>query len=94
MTDAMLAKAQEIQPKTSIALRKWWRNRATIEAGDLTVGNILTAMPFGNALAIVEISGEDIKATLEHGVSADEREGGGLKENGAFLHVGWNAVHI
>ena len=87
MTDAMLAKAQEIQPKTSIALQNGGGIRASIEAGDLTVGNILTAMPFGNALAIVEVSGADLKATLEHGVSADEREGGGLKENGAFLHV-------
>ncbi len=87
MTDAMLAKAKEIEPKTSIALQNGGGIRATIPAGDITVGNVLKAMPFGNALAIVEVSGADLKATLEHGVSADQREGGGLKENGAFLHV-------
>ncbi|WP_203248483.1 5'-nucleotidase C-terminal domain-containing protein [Sporosarcina beigongshangi] len=87
MTDAMLAKAQEIEPKTAIALQNGGGIRATIPAGDITVGDVLKAMPFGNALAIVEISGADLKATLEHGISADVREGGGLKENGAFLHV-------
>ncbi|CAM3133343.1 5'-nucleotidase C-terminal domain-containing protein [Filibacter tadaridae] len=87
MTDAMLAKAKQVQPKTSIALQNGGGIRASIPAGDITVGNVLKAMPFGNALAIVEISGADLKATLEHGLSADVREGGGLKENGAFLHV-------
>jgi len=87
MADAMLAKAKEVNPKTSIALQNGGGIRATIPAGDITVGNVLKAMPFGNALAIVEVSGADLKATLEHGVSAGEREGGGLKENGAFLHV-------
>jgi 5'-nucleotidase / UDP-sugar diphosphatase len=87
MTDAMLSKAKEINSKTSIAIQNGGGIRASIPAGDITVGNVLKAMPFGNALAIVEVSGADLKATLEHGVSADEREGGGLKENGAFLHV-------
>ncbi|MFJ7934346.1 5'-nucleotidase C-terminal domain-containing protein [Sporosarcina sp. NPDC096371] len=87
MADAMLAKAQEIQPKTSIALQNGGGIRASIPAGDITVGNVLKAMPFGNALAIVQLSGADLKATLEHGISAEVREGGGLKESGAFLHV-------
>ncbi|WP_186667851.1 5'-nucleotidase C-terminal domain-containing protein [Sporosarcina sp. BP05] len=87
MTDAMLSKAKDINPKTTIAIQNGGGIRASIPAGDITVGNVLKAMPFGNALAIVEVSGADLKATLEHGVSADKREGGGLIENGAFLHV-------
>ena len=42
----MLAKAQEIEPKTSIALQNGGGIRATIQAGDLTVGNILTTNAF------------------------------------------------
>jgi 5'-nucleotidase/UDP-sugar diphosphatase len=88
MTDAMLAKAKSINPETSIAFQNGGGIRAGIAKGDITVGDVLKVMPFGNALALVELSGADIRATLEHGVGADVLENGrGLKENGAFLHV-------
>lgn len=87
MTDAMLWKAKTIEPEAAIALQNGGGIRASIPAGDITVGGVLKAMPFGNPLAIAELSGEEIRSTIEHAISADLREGGGLKENGAFLHV-------
>ncbi|MCM3636524.1 5'-nucleotidase C-terminal domain-containing protein [Sporosarcina luteola] len=88
MTDAMLWKAKSINDKTSIAIQNGGGIRTSIDAGDITNGDVLKVMPFGNALAIVELSGADLLKTLEHSVGADAIEGGkGLKENGAFLHV-------
>lgn len=88
MTDAMLWKAKSINAKTSIAIQNGGGIRTSIEEGDITTGDVLKVMPFGNALAIMELTGEEIKKTLEHSVAADAIEGGkGLKENGGFLHV-------
>jgi len=44
--------------------------RASIDAGDITMGDVLTAMPYSNILVTVELSGTDMLAALEHGVSA------------------------
>lgn len=41
--------------------------RAPIEAGSISRGDIVTVLPFGNAIEVLEISGADIKAALEHG---------------------------
>lgn len=88
MTDAMLAKAKTINADTSIAFQNGGGIRTSIPAGDITVGDVLKVMPFGNALSIVKMTGAEIRATLEHSVSADAIEGGkGLKESGGFLHV-------
>jgi len=81
MTDAMLAKAKTVNDKTVIALQNGGGIRASIEPGDITVGDVLKVMPFGNALAILELTGAEIKTALEHSVSQAP------KENGAFLHV-------
>ncbi|MBU0903926.1 MAG: 5'-nucleotidase C-terminal domain-containing protein [Firmicutes bacterium] len=81
MTDAMLAKAKTVNDKTVIALQNGGGIRASIEPGDITVGDVLKVMPFGNALAILELTGAEIKTALEHSVSQVP------KENGAFLHV-------
>lgn len=42
--------------------------RTDLPAGDVTRGDILSIMPFGNTLTKAEISGTDIKAMLEHSV--------------------------
>lgn len=43
--------------------------RASIEAGDITMGQVLTTLPFANLLVTVELKGSDIMTVLEHGVS-------------------------
>ena len=42
--------------------------RASIEAGDITIEDILTAFPFTNTLAVIEVTGAELMAALEHGV--------------------------
>src|SRR5690606_7512511 len=53
----------------------------SINVGDITVGEVLTTMPFGNALAIMNLKGSELKTALEHGVRLFP------EENGGFLHV-------
>lgn len=55
--------------------------RASIEAGEITKGNIIQVLPFGNYLVLKDVKGSDILAALEHGTS-DYPEA-----KGAFPHV-------
>ncbi|SLN67629.1 Trifunctional nucleotide phosphoesterase protein YfkN precursor [Aquimixticola soesokkakensis] len=50
--------------------------RASIDAGEVTMGEVLTVLPFQNTLATFEVDGAAVKAALENGVSQVE-EGGG-----------------
>jgi len=43
--------------------------RASIDGGVITMGEVLTVLPFQNTLATFQLSGKDIVASLEHGVS-------------------------
>lgn len=81
ITDGMLAKAKTINPNTVIAVTNGGGIRASIDAGDITLGEVLTTMPFGNTLGIMNLKGSEIKAALEHSVSQAPKESGG------FLHI-------
>ncbi|MDO4493117.1 MAG: bifunctional UDP-sugar hydrolase/5'-nucleotidase [Clostridia bacterium] len=58
--------------------------RDTIPAGDITYGQIIKVHPFGNALCVVECTGEEIWQALELGCSKLPAESGG------FLHISKN----
>lgn len=81
ITDGMLSKAKEIDPEVSIAFQNGGGIRASINQGDITYGDVLTVLPFGNNLAIIELSGAELKETFEHSVKEYPKESGG------FLHV-------
>ena len=81
VTDAMLAKAQEKFPETSIALQNGGGIRAPIAKGPITNGEIINVLPFGNDPVIARITGAELKEILEHSVNQAPNESGG------FLHV-------
>lgn len=64
ITDAML-KATD----ADIAITNGGGIRASIEAGDITKGDILTVLPFGNFICTIEISGQAVIDALEHGLN-------------------------
>ena len=66
---------------TVIALQNGGGIRASIDEGDITLGEILTVLPYGNTLATMELTGAQIIEALEHSVSQAPKESGG------FLHV-------
>ena len=51
-----------------VALTNGGGIRASIEAGDITKGDILEVFPFGNYIVVKEVKGIDIINALEHGV--------------------------
>ncbi|WP_146880627.1 5'-nucleotidase C-terminal domain-containing protein, partial [Alkalibacterium putridalgicola] len=81
ITDAMLAKAQEKFPEAVIAVQNGGGIRAGINEGPITVGEVLTVLPFGNNPVIAELSGQEIKDIMEHSVRQAPAE------NGGFLQV-------
>lgn len=46
--------------------------RAPISVGNVTVGNVLEVLPFGNTIALVTLTGAQLLAALENGVSQVE----------------------
>lgn len=65
--------------------------RASIEGNkDVTIGDIIKVLPFGNTITQINVKGTDVKAMFEHALSAPvvEKDGKtGLDANGAFLHI-------
>ena len=55
--------------------------RVSIDAGDITLGDILQVHPFGNALCVIEATGQQILDALEWGARSVPGE------NGGFLQV-------
>jgi 5'-nucleotidase len=74
IADAMLDRVagQGVQ----IAIQNGGGIRASIDAGPVTMGEVLTVLPFQNTLSTFEVTGETIVAALENGVSQME-EGAG-----------------
>lgn len=81
VTDAMLAKAKEKFPETVIALQNGGGIRAPIDKGEITVGEIIEVLPFGNDPVVASVTGSELKEILEHSVRVAPAE------NGGFLHV-------
>jgi len=78
----MLAKAKSFTNKEVImALQNGGGIRAAIEAGPITVKEVITVLPFGNTLSIMDVTGEELKAAFEVSLSKYP------SENGGFLHV-------
>lgn len=53
----------------SIAFQNGGGLRASIGAGDVTMGDVLTVLPFQNTVATFQLTGADVKAALENGLS-------------------------
>ncbi|HZH93649.1 MAG TPA: 5'-nucleotidase C-terminal domain-containing protein, partial [Tissierellaceae bacterium] len=63
ITDAMIAASG-----ADVALTNGGGIRASIDEGDITLGEVLEAFPFTNVLTNIEVTGADLMAALEHGV--------------------------
>ena len=74
----------------TIAITNGGGLRASIDAGEVTMGEVLTVLPFQNTLSTFQIKGADIIAGLENGVSQVE-EGAGRFPQVAGLKFTWDA---
>lgn len=70
VADAMLARVAD--QGVQIAIANSGGLRASIDPGDVTMGEVLTVLPFQNTLSTFEISGQGVIDALENGVSQVE----------------------
>lgn len=74
VADAMLDRVKD--QGIEIAITNGGGLRASIDSGEVTMGEVLTVLPFQNTLSTFQVTGAVIKEALENGVSEME-EGGG-----------------
>ncbi|NMJ40799.1 bifunctional metallophosphatase/5'-nucleotidase [Roseomonas sp. JC162] len=65
VTEAMLARI----PGAEIAITNGGGLRAGLPGGQVTYGDVLTVLPFGNTVAVMGLRGADVLAALENGVA-------------------------
>lgn len=64
ITDAMLKESE-----ADLVITNGGGIRASIEAGEITVGEVFTVLPFGNAMTVIKVTGQEIVDALNYGVS-------------------------
>lgn len=73
IADAMLAESG-----ADVALTNGGGIRASIPAGEITAGQVITVLPFGNYIQTKRVKGSDLKAALELGVGSYPESLGGF----------------
>ncbi|MEE1132971.1 MAG: 5'-nucleotidase C-terminal domain-containing protein [Caryophanon sp.] len=86
ITEGMLEKAQSLNPNVVLAFQNGGGIRAPIDVGDVTVGEVISVLPFGNTLAFAQVTGTELYKTFEHALKELPKESGG------FLHVAGGRV--
>lgn len=81
IADGMVWKMKQFFPETTIALQNGGGIRASIEQGDITMGDIRTVLPFNNTLVAIKVTGQELYEALENSVSEYP------KDDGRFLQV-------
>ena len=74
VADAMLDRVAS--QGVTIAIQNGGGLRASIDAGEVTKGEVLAVLPFQNSLATFQLTGADVVAALENGVSQVESGAG------------------
>ena len=89
--DAMLWKmADEMDPTLGhVSIMNGGGIRTSIEAGPVSYGQVLEVLPFGSTLARLLLTGQQVRALLEHGVS----QVGEIESTGRFAQVGGVRYH-
>lgn len=82
IADGMLYAAKAAGTNAVIALQNGGGIRDSINAGEITQGEVLTVLPFNNDLVTITLTGQEILAALENGVSTIT-----TTKDGRFPHI-------
>ena len=74
ISDAMLEKTRPAGAQ--LALMNGGSIRTSVDAGPITLGELIEVQPFGNTITLVSLTGDQLKAALENGVSQIETVAG------------------
>jgi 5'-nucleotidase len=88
VADAMLDRVKD--QGVTIAIQNGGGLRASIDAGEVTMGEVLSVLPFQNTLSTFDVSGQAIIDALENGVSQVEEVKGRFPQV-AGLKFTWDA---
>jgi 5'-nucleotidase/UDP-sugar diphosphatase len=77
VADAMLDRVSN--QGVSLVIQNGGGLRASIDAGEITMGEVLTVLPFQNTLATFDLKGSDVIAALENGLSKIEEGAAGSR---------------
>lgn len=88
IADAMLARVAD--QGVTIAIANSGGIRSSIDEGEVTMGEVLTVLPFQNTLSTFEVSGQTVIDALENGVSQVEEVKGRFPQV-AGLQFSWDA---
>ena len=88
VAEAMLDRVKD--QGISIAIQNGGGLRASIDAGEVTMGEVLTVLPFQNSLSTFMVSGQTVIDALENGVSQVEEVKGRFPQV-AGLQFKWDA---
>jgi len=88
VAEAMLERTRD--QGVTIAIQNGGGVRASIDTGEVTMGEVLTVLPFQNTVATFQLKGSDIIAALENGVSQVE-DGAGRFPQVAGMRFTWSA---
>lgn len=89
VAEAMLDKTAN--QGVTIAIQNGGGLRASIDAGEVTMGEVLTVLPFQNTIATFKLKGADVVAALENGVSQIE-DGAGRFPQVAGMRYSFDAA--
>ena len=78
VAESMLWKVNQVGQNAHLALQNAGGVRISLSKGPLTVAQVYRLLPFNNTLHVLELTGAEIKAALEHGLS---------RGGGAFPYV-------
>ena len=85
ITDAMLDRVKD--QGIDVALQNGGGIRASIDAGDVTMGEVLTVLPFQNTLATFQVTGATLLEALENGVSQIEEGAGRFPQVAGMIYT-------
>jgi 5'-nucleotidase len=77
----LIAEALKDVAGSDVALTNGGGIRTSIDVGDITKGEVLTVLPFGNTVRVIELTGADLIAAIENGLAEAP------EANGAFPHI-------
>ncbi len=83
----MIADAMIEATGADVALTNGGGIRASIAAGDVTRGDVITVLPFNNVTIVVEVTGQDIYDALEWGYSKLPETNGGFPQTAGMRVV-------
>ncbi len=85
IADAMLARVRD--QGIDVAIQNGGGIRASIDAGDVTMGEVLTVLPFQNTLSTFQADGATLLAALENGASQIEDSAGRFAQVAGMTYV-------